>query len=297
MSAAVHAFPEEEAAARALADALGAPCAPVLTHRFPDGELLVTVEEPPRTVIVYRSLDRPNDKLVELVLAAEAWRRLGVRRLVLAAPYLAYMRQDRAFTPGQAISQRAVAKLLEGLFDRLVTVNAHLHRTHRLADIFGRMPAEDLSAAGAIAEWLSTEASPAETLVVGPDEEASPLVGDVAARFGAPWTTFIKHRHGDVAVGLKIAKPNLIRGRKIVIVDDICSSGATLAAAAQELESAGAREVRAVVVHALHDAQTAARLAAGGLERIVSTDSVPHPTNRIALAPLLARALADEVPT
>ena len=295
MSVVVHAFSEGQTAARSLAKALGLSCAPVLTHRFPDGEVLVTVPEPAETVIVYRSLDRPNDKLVELVLAAEAWRRRGARRLVLAAPYLAYMRQDRAFAPGQGISQRAVAKLLSGLFDRLVTVNAHLHRTHGLADIFGGMRAEDLSAGAMIGQWLTREAD-AGVLLVGPDEESSPLVKDVAARFGASWTTFVKQRQGDETVSLQVASPNLIRGRKVMLVDDICSTGATLMAAARELQAAGAAEVSAIVVHALFDQRTAARLRASGVIHVASTDSAPHPTNCIELAPLLARALADEVP-
>ncbi len=295
MSVAVHAFGEAQPAARALAERLGLTCALVATHRFPDGELLVTVPAPAETVIVYQGLDRPNDKLVEFVLAAEAWRRLGARRLVLVAPYLAYMRQDRAFMPGQAISQRAVARLLEGLFDRLVTVDAHLHRTHSLAEIFGGMRAENLSAGAVIGQWLAKETSPAETLLVGPDEESSPLVKDVAARFGAPWTTFVKQRQGDATVRLQAARPDLIGGRKVVLVDDICSSGATLMSAARELQAAGAAEVRAVVVHALFDGRTAARLRASGVTHIASTDSVLHPTNCIELAPLLASALADEV--
>lgn len=295
MNAAVHGFGEGEVPARAVAEELDLPFALARTHRFPDGELMVTVETPPETVIVYQSLDRPNDKLVELMLAAEAWRRLGAQRLVLVAPYLAYMRQDRAFTPGQAISQRAVARLLSGLFDRLVTVSTHLHRTRALPEIFGDMRAENLSAGGVIGKWLCGQMAPGDILLVGPDEESSPLVKDVADRCGAPWTTFVKQRQGDASVRMQIARPDIVRDRSIVLVDDICSSGATLMTAARELLGAGAREASAVVVHALYDGRTAGELEACGLAHIVSTDSTPHPTNRIALAPLLARALADEV--
>lgn len=291
----MHGFETAGEAGPALAGALGAPFGLVRTHRFPDDELMVTVPETPDTVIAFLSLDRPNQKLVQLVLAAEAWRRLGARRLVLAAPYLAYMRQDLAFEAGQAISQKAVAGLLAGLFDRVVTVNAHLHRTHSLSDIFGSTPADDLSAAGALGDWLSWRGGASELLLLGPDEESEPLVRATAERCGAAWTTLRKTRRGDEEVELSVDDPGRLKDRAVVLVDDICSSGATLAPAARRALTLGARDVRALVVHALFDRAAAAELQAAGVRQVVSTDSASHPTNEIALAPVLARALANEI--
>jgi ribose-phosphate pyrophosphokinase len=296
MSAAIHGFEGGEAAGSALAEALGIPFGLVGTHRFPDGELLVTTPETPADVVIaLLSLDRPNDKLIELALAAEAWRRQGVRRLVLAAPYLAYMRQDRAFAPGQAISQKAIGRLLGGLFDRIVTVDTHLHRTHSLAEVFGPTPADDLTAAVPIGDWLAAHHHAHDLLLLGPDEESRPLVEAAARQCGAPWLTFEKTRKGDAEVELKVPCPHQLQGRDIVLVDDIGSSGATLAAAARKALELGARQVRAVVVHALFDAQEDADLRRAGIGEIVSTDSVPHPTNAIPLSPLLAKALRTEV--
>jgi ribose-phosphate pyrophosphokinase len=296
MSIAVHGFEPCEASARALAEALGVPFGLVAAHRFPDGELLVTAPEgAPEVVIAHLSLDRPNDKLVELALAAEAWRRQGVRRLVLAAPYLAYMRQDRAFAPGQAISQRAIGRLLAGLFDRIVTVDAHLHRTHSLAEVFGATEADDLTAAGPIGDWLKAQDDLSHAILVGPDEESEPLVRAAAGRCGAPWLILEKTRKGDADVELEVPSTRLLQGRDVVLVDDIVSSGATLAAAARAALQRGAGRVWAVVVHALLGDEAAAELSQAGIARLVSTDSVAHPTNAIPLAPLLAEALAQEV--
>lgn len=294
MTLQIQAFEEGEAAGRALAAALGAPFGLVRTHRFPDGELLPTVPAPAPTVVVYRSLDRPNDKLVELVLACEAWRRLGVGRLVLAAPYLAYMRQDRAFEPGQAVSQRAIAMLLARCFDRLVCVDPHLHRIARLGEVFGAMPATSLSAAACVGDWLRANGA-SEAVLLGPDEESARLVGTVAERLGAPWTIMAKTRRGDRSVDVGPIEPAAVRDREVVLVDDICSSGATLMAAAREALELGARRVRAVVVHALFDDAVAVRMRSAGISEIASTDSVTHATNRIRLAPVLAAALAEEV--
>lgn len=296
MSVAVHAFEEGEASGRLLARELDAPFGLVASHEFPDGEILPTVPEPASTVIVYRSLDRPNAKLVELALAAEAWRRLGARRLVLAAPYLAYMRQDASFRPGQAVSQRAIARFLSERFDRLVTVNAHLHRTHALSEIYTSIPAQSLLAADPIRAWLTAAGwiSPA-TAIVGPDEESMPLVQAVADALGRSWHVFVKLRRNDRVVELKLELPDGLRGRPVVILDDICSTGATLAAAIERARAEGATDVRVVVVHALFDELALAGLRRAGASMVVSTDSVAHPTNAIALAGSLAGALRSEL--
>ncbi|MGZ3399861.1 MAG: ribose-phosphate diphosphokinase [Caulobacteraceae bacterium] len=293
MTLAVHAFAEGETVGRSLAEALGASFDMVRTHVFPDGEILPTVPRPARTTVVYCSLDQPNGKLLELLLAAEAWRRLGAERLVLVAPYLAYMRQDAAFAEGEAISQRAVCGLLDGLFDRIVTVNAHLHRTVSLQSLFARAVAEDLTAAPQIAQWLKAQDLDRPVLL-GPDVESISLVEAVAGHAGAPWAAFSKSRRGDHTVELSLETAFSLSGRAVVLVDDICSSGATLVEAAQAARRRGAGEVLAVVVHALMDASAEAALRTAGVSRIACTDSVPRPQSEILLSPLLSEALRQE---
>ena len=292
IAAAGHAFAEEAAPARALADALGLPLGLVDVHAFPDGEVLPTVPAGARTVIAYRSLHRPNDKLVPLMLAADAWRRSGVERLVLAAPYLCYLRQDAVFAPGQPLSRDVIAGLLGPRFDRLVTVEAHLHRTHDLAAAFDT-PAQSLSAAGPLAAALAGD-GPAPFLV-GPDVESGPWVAAIADRLGAGSLVFTKERLGDRSVRLQAEGLERVQGRRVVVVDDVCSSGGTLLAVARRLTEAGAAAIEVAVVHALFDAATEQALRDAGVRRIISTDSIPHPTNAVPLAPLLAQALADEI--
>lgn len=85
-------------------------------------------------VIFYCSLDKPNNKLIELFLAAAGARDMGARTVSLVAPYLCYMRQDKAFHCGEVVSQQVIGNLLAGYFDNVITVDAHLHRVHHLAD-------------------------------------------------------------------------------------------------------------------------------------------------------------------
>ena len=122
-------FDDYEIQSRKLATALDIPCHIIQRHRFPDGESKLTLPDKlSQHVLICRSLDQPNEKLVELLLAAKTARELGARKLTLIAPYLCYMRQDIAFHPGEAISQPIIGNFLAGLFDNVITVDPHLHR-------------------------------------------------------------------------------------------------------------------------------------------------------------------------
>ena len=130
------AFDDETTLARRLADAAGLPLAIIERHRFPDGEsrLRLPPSLPARTVLL-RGLQQPNDKLAELMLAAAGARELGARRLTLVSPYLAYMRQDIAFVPGEVVSQRHLGRALAAWFDDVVTVDPHLHRVSTMDEV------------------------------------------------------------------------------------------------------------------------------------------------------------------
>jgi len=289
----VYAFENQAAAAAAMALRLGVRCLAIALHRFPDGEARPRVAEPAETAILYASLDDPDAKLVPLLLAADACRRLGASRLVLVAPYLCYMRQDRVFQPGEPLSRDVIGGLLGGVFDRIVTVDAHMHRTRDLSAVFGGIEVDDLSAAGLIADAFDVLPSP---IVAGPDAESAPWARRIAERLGADLLVLEKQRCGDAMVRLDSPSLAAVRGRAVLLVDDICSSGATLAAAASALRDAGAASVDVGVTHALFDAAAARRLASAGVRRVVSTNAVRHPTNGPSLAALIARSLHDELP-
>ncbi|KAA0681113.1 ribose-phosphate diphosphokinase [Roseomonas genomospecies 6] len=287
----VYGFPESEDGARRLADALKVPCHIAELHRFPDGESLVRLPEPVERAVVYRSLDRPNDKLVELTLAASVLRRQGAAELCLVAPYMAYMRQDAVFRPGEPVSQTVVGDWLGRLFDRFVCVEPHLHRTHTLDEVFVGRPSLCLSGAGAIAERLRADGTGPDAVIVGPDEEAAPLVEAVAGPLGLTPLVGRKERRGDRDVTVTLPPDAPLAGRPVVIVDDVISSGETIFSCARAARAAGAASVRVFGVHALFDAAVSARFEAEGLGVPLSCDGVPHPSNALPLARLIADAL------
>jgi ribose-phosphate pyrophosphokinase len=285
-AARVHVFPDDAPFGGRLARAAGLTVGRVAVHRFPDGESLVRVDHPRGAdAVLVRSLHDPNAKLVETVLAADALRRAGAPRVTLVAPYLPYMRQDTVFAAGQPVSQRVVGAWLGRSFDRVLTVEPHLHRTARLAGVVrgGR----SVSAAPALAAWIARVAPGA--LVVGPDEESAPCVRAVARAAGLPWAVGRKQRLGDHRVRIRFA--GLPAGGHAVVVDDIASTGGTLAMAAQALRAGGVGRIDALVVHAIFAPGAVTRVRRAGIRRLCSCDTVPHATNAIGTASVLAAAL------
>jgi ribose-phosphate pyrophosphokinase len=280
-------FDDERGYAAGLATAAGLPLSPIERHRFPDGELKLRLPTPlPAHVVLLRSLHRPNEKLVELLLAARTARELGARHLTLVAPYLGYMRQDKAFALGEAVSQRVVGCWLAELFDAVVTIDPHLHRVGSLKEAVPAGSAIALSAAPLIGGFFNAN----DVLMLGPDAEAEPWVRAAAAAAGCDSALCRKTRHGDRAVEVTLPAASY-DGRHVVIIDDVASTGHTLAAVAREVLARGARRVDVAVTHALlvDDAEAIVRTA--GVGDLISTDTVPHPSNRIGTAALVAEAL------
>lgn len=282
-------MPGNEAFGERLAEAGGFELGRLETRRFPDGESYVRLlsDVAGRPVDVVCSLARPDPGFLSLIFAADAARDLGAAEVILVAPYLAYMRQDRRFKPGEAVTSRPFARLISSSFDRLVTVDPHLHRHPALAALYA-IPARTLHAAPLLAEWIAAEVP--HPLIIGPDEESEQWVRAVAAGVGAPHVVLRKIRRGDREVEIEFPDLTPWRDRRPVLIDDIASSGRTLIEAARQLPQRGLRPPVCVVVHGLFAGEAFAELCRVS-ERVVSSDSVPHASNAITLAPLVAAAL------
>jgi ribose-phosphate pyrophosphokinase len=284
-------FDDEAGMAARLADESGLALQAIACHRFPDGELKLRLPpQLPERVVLLRGLQQPNEKLVELLLVARSARELGARHLTLVAPYLAYMRQDMAFSPGEVVSQRVVGAFLAGLFDAVITVDPHLHRIATLGEAIPVPDPVVVSGAPALADWIARERP--GSLLLGPDEESAQWIAKAAGRIGHDSSVCRKVRHGDRAV--EIALPEVeLRGRRIVILDDMASTGHTVAQAARLLLAAGAASVDVAVTHALFAAGAEQALHDSGIGEVWSTDCIPHASNVVAMAPLLAQALKE----
>lgn len=282
-------FPDYQEQARRLADALDLPLRMVELHRFPDGESKVRLPtDLPERVIVCRSLNQPNDKLVELLLVAETARAMGVQHLTLVAPYLCYMRQDIAFNPGEAVSQRIVGGFLGQLFDALLTVDPHLHRIARLDEAVPDTQAVALSCAPAMGHFLRERGG--RPLLVGPDGESEQWVRAIAELADLEFRVATKVRHGDHEVEIELPDYDY-QGREIVLIDDMASTGRTLVTVAGLLRERGAGPLNCLITHALHGPEAESLLRDAGIEHVWSSDSIAHPSNAVMLDQLLADAV------
>lgn len=274
--------------AEELAVLAGSEVGGIETRRFPDGETYVRIHDAPtEEAVLVCTLARPDEQFLPLVFAARAIRASGAKKVTLVAPYLAYLRQDRQFQSGEAISSRIFADLINREFDALVTVDPHLHRYASLAEIYN-IPTILVHAAGVIGAWIRDNVkSPA---VIGPDDESAQWVEEVAHYAGCPWAVFGKERHGDRDVTL--APPNFepFLGSTPVIVDDIVSSGTTMIGAAKVLLAAGLRPGFCVAVHALFDDAVSIELASR-FQRVLTSDSIPNRFSQFEVAPLIAKQL------
>jgi len=285
------AFDDEAPLAQALAAAVGWPCAIVGRHRFPDGETRLRLPPvlPPQAALL-RGLQQPNDKLAELMLAACGARELGAARLTLVSPYLAYMRQDMAFTPGEVVSQRHLGRLLAQWFDAVVTVDPHLHRVASMDEVVPGRRGVALTAAPLLGAWIARQLPGA--LLLGPDEEAEQWVRVAAQAHGLDHAVCHKQRHGDRDVDVSL--PGVpVAGRAVVLFDDVASTGRTLVTTARSLLRLGAASVDVAVTHGLFVEDAVAQIHAAGVRHVWSTDCVPHPSNVVSVVPLLAQALRE----
>ena len=288
----IHRFPDSAALGRGLARSLGIGSAAIGIHQFPDGETLVRVKPTTgKLAILVQLLHNPNAKLFPTLLASDALRRAGAERIILVAPYLPYMRQDSVFNPGEPLSQSVIAGSLGRAFDHIVTIEPHLHRTHQLSEVFP-CGTHAVSAAPILARWIQRTGR--GSLVVGPDEESATWIRAIADSEKLPWIVGRKERLGDHRV--RIEFPPLPKCSRAVIVDDIASSGGTLAVAARALRRKGISTIDAAVVHAIFAPHAQARIRAAGIRSLVSCDTIPHESNTVRSLPLLISALRELLP-
>jgi len=281
------ALPGSEDHAHRLGTRLGREVIVPEVRQFPDGELYVRM---PRaklegTVAIVGNLS--HDNFLRVAFFAGTARDLGAQQVGLVAPYLAYMRQDSVFNPGEGITQRYFAKLVSASVDWMVTVDPHLHRVHTLEGIYS-IPTTIARAAPAIARWVTGEVQ--KPVLVGPDAESKQWVSAVADSCGAPFVILEKTRRGDRDVSVS-APDYQFNGHTPVVIDDIVSTGRTMVEATKMLRAAGAAAPMCVAIHAVFADAVGDALVAAGAKGIVTCDTIPHASNRICISDSLADAV------
>ncbi len=285
-------LPGNEPIATSLAGVLRAEEGQLEIRHFPDAEAYVRFasEVGDEDVALVCGLDRPDGKILPLLFAAETAREFGAARVGLITPYLSYMRQDRRFRRGEAVTSRCFARLLSGAFDWLATVDPHLHRLGSLSEVY-TIPARAVHAAPLISAWIRDTV--ADPVLIGPDSESEQWVAAVARDAGAPHLILSKVRRGDHEVEVSVPDIERWRARTPVLVDDIISTGRTMIETVGHLKRLEMRAPLCIAIHGIFADDAYRALKAEGAGAVVTTNTVPHESNRIDVTGLLAEAVRN----
>jgi ribose-phosphate pyrophosphokinase len=287
-------LPGNEAMAAELARLMAAETIVPEVRAFPDGESYFRLDHDlhGRSVALVCTMDRPDSKFLRLLFASRTVSELGAASVGLVAPYLCYMRQDRRFQPGEALTAKLFAALLSPHFDWLVTVDPHLHRIHALNDIY-TVPTRVLHAAAPIAQWIAREVK--RPVLIGPDAESSQWASRIAKDAGAPFVVLKKLRHGDTDVDVLASNMVEWREHTPVLVDDIVSTGGTMIETLKQLRACALRPAICIAVHGIFATGAYEQLSAAAPARIVTTNTIAHATNAIDVCPLLTNAIREVI--
>lgn len=273
----------------------GLPSAEMKTGRFPGGEVSLAIKEnlSGAEVFIIGSTNAPAENLLEMFFAIDTVVRLGAAKVTAVIPYFAYLRADREKFPGDSVSAAAIVKMLEGAGGaNLSVVSINIHSTR--AKEFFKVPLTDIDATTLFEEKFT---GLKDITIVAPDEGAEIKAREFARKIGVNNVAVLKKvraEDGDVEItGITGAV-----GKKVLIIDDIIDSGATLLKASEFLKEKGVEEIYIAAVHMVWQGEGYQKLAENGLiKKIYTTDTiappsgVPEKIEIIGIAPILQKIL------
>lgn len=282
----VFALPGNEMLAKGIAKKLNAETGEAEIRRFPDGESYVRVlsEVSGKEAIMVATFHNPDDKLLPLYFLSQLLKELKASKIRLIAPYLAYMRQDKRFREGEAVTSGYFAQLLSSFIDEIITIDPHLHRRYSMSEIYS-IPCKVFHASGLISEWVKENVH--QPLLIGPDKESEQWVSGVAKKAGAPFLVLEKNRHGDREVEVSVPKVEKYKNHTPVLVDDIISTARTMIETTEHLKRAGMKPPVCIGVHAVFAGNSYEDLKKSGASRIITCNTIQHESNEIDISKLL----------
>lgn len=270
--------------AKDLSNIMGCTYVQAATTRFPDGECYtrIDVESLNDDVVIVQNT-YPDSNIIEMFLLQDAVKKMGAKTITLVIPYFGYARQDRVFKPGEPESAKIMTRHLGIMSDRVFTVDIH---KESILDYFD-CPHEDLKAAPAIAEYFMNRGI---DLVLSPDLGAKDRAKAVGEIMGVPYDHLEKIRLSGSEVKISPAKMDC-KGKSVLIVDDMISTGGTIVAAKQALKEAGAKNVSVACTHGLFVNNALERLTGNSLDAVLCCNTLENQVSLISVADIIANAL------
>lgn len=255
-------------------------------RKFPDGETYIRILSDVRDkeVFLVCTLHQPDNKIVPLFFLAKTAKEMGAKSVSLIAPYLAYMRQDTIFNPGEGVTSTYFASFISSFVNRLITIDPHLHRRSTLAEIYS-IPTKMGHAAALISLYIKNNIK--KPLLIGPDMESEQWVSEVAKNANTPYITLTKIRHGDRNVTVSIPQVEQYNNHTPVLVDDIISTGRTLIETILHLKKAGMQPPICIGVHAVFAGNAYQEILKSGAKEVITCNTIPHQSNKIDISDLL----------
>lgn len=269
-----------------LARSLKAKLARVEIKRFPDDECYVRIDDDlsDEDVFIVQTT-WPDRNIIELLLLQDAVKEFDVSSLTTVVPYFGYARQDKQFKPGEPISARAIARMIQMNTDEFITVDVH---APTVIDWFENIPARNVASYPQIGKHLKGKGI---ELILSPDEGRADNAKRVADVVNCESDYLVKERIDGETVRMTPKKLDT-KGKKVAIVDDIISTGGTIIKAAEQLRKQGASKIHAVCTHGVFAGNAITKLEAV-CDDVCTTDTIENPKACITVAPEIARIAKD----
>lgn len=276
--------PSAQTIAANLVNTLQQPLLHTTYKRFPDDEFYVRLlDDIAGQEVVIVQTAYPDPKIVELFLIQDAVHDAGAKKITVVLPYFGYSRQDKKFENGEAISARAIAQHISLHADRVITVDPH--KEHILK--FFTVPAFSCSAVASLARYLKEKNV---DFVLAPDKGAKDRAKEAALFIDCEYDYLEKTRIDGTTVTIT-PKEIDARGKHVAIIDDIISTGGTMAKSIKELKKQGAKSVLVACTHGLFRGDAKEKLLSANCDDIVSTDTIETEFSKVSVAESIAHTL------